>query len=184
MKQLRCAVFMACTFLTACGPSESDLSVLGRAQRIQENAPVKASAQVVINAPVGRVWEILTAIPNWPHWQHDVSSATLDGSFKEGVAFTWTTGGSRIQSRLVLVKPERAVVWTGRASIAKAVHVLTLTAVAPGETIVRSNESMDGFMLPWFYSSADLQISEETLLENLKSAAEFHAARASESTGH
>ncbi len=55
MKQLRYAVFMACVLLTACGPSEDDLAALGRAQKIQENAPVKASAQVVINAPVGRV---------------------------------------------------------------------------------------------------------------------------------
>ena len=177
MRHLRYVALMTCVLLAACGPSENKLSALGRAQQIQESAPVKAYAQVVINAPVERVWRLLAAIPDWPHWQHDVSSATLDGPFKEGTTFNWVTGGNEIHSRLVLIKPDSVVAWTGRASVAKAVHVLKLTAVDSGTTIVQSNESMDGFMLPWFYSSADLQSSEETLLKSLKVAAESDPAR-------
>ncbi len=184
MKQLRCVVLMGCVLLTACGPSEGKLSTLGHAQAVDENAPVKASANMIISAPVKRVWALLVAIPNWPHWQPEVSSATLDGSFEEGTSFTWTTGDNKIQSRIVLVKPEKAVAWTGHASVAKAVHVLTLTAMEPDKTMVESKESMDGFMLSWFYSSADLKTSEETLLKNLKVAAESNPRSGLESVAH
>lgn len=184
MKRLRYAVLMGCVFLTACGPSEGKLSTLGHAREVEENGPVKASANVIIDAPVERVWTLLVEVPSWPHWQPEVSSATLDGSFEEGTSFTWTTGDNKIQSRIVLVEPEKAVAWTGRVSVAKAVHVLTLTAMDPHKTMVESNESMDGLMLSWFYSSADLKTSEETLLKNLKVAAESDSKNGPESAAH
>jgi len=137
---------------------------------------VKASSSIVIDAAPGRVWNILANVAQWPRWMHGVSHATANGALGEGVFFEWNTGDTAIRSHVVLFVPDKAVAWTGEASLAKAVHVLKLSALDSGHTRVDSMESMDGPMLSWFYSSSDLQSSEDQMLKDLKMAAEMLAS--------
>lgn len=163
---------LGCCLLAACGPSDNALAVLGSHGEIQQDAPVKASSSIVIDASPERVWNILVNAAEWPRWLHGVSHVSIGGALNNDVSFEWNAGGTAIRSRVVLFAPDRTVAWTGRASVAKAVHVLTLSALDPGHTRVQSMESMDGPLLSWFYSSSDLQTSEDQMLKNLKAAAE------------
>lgn len=178
MKRLRPYVWIPVCLLalTACAPSDEALSALGRQQQIQQNAPVKASAEVVIHAPIERVWTLFTDVQQWPRWQHDISQTSATGPLADNVAFTWQAGGTPIHSNVVLFTPEKTVVWTGRASIAKAVHVWTFTSLGPDTTRVSCRESMSGPLLAWFYTSDDLQGTLDHWMRDLKVAAESGAA--------
>jgi hypothetical protein len=153
------------------GVSDSQLDQLARNGNIQENAPVKASSEITINAKHDLVWALLTDVNSWPKWQKDISKAEMRGPFQPGTEFTWTSG-TQIRSRLALVQSPQALAWTGQAYKAKAIHVWTLEALPNGQTLVRTKESMDGFMLTVFYSSKKLKESQERWLSSLKAAAE------------
>lgn len=162
--------------LTACAPSDNTLFELGRNQQIQNDAPVKASSDMLIHAPVDRVWSLLANAQNWPRWQHDVTQVSIEGPLRQDVSFAWQAGDASIHSHVVLFMPDKALAWTGSASIAKALHVWTLTSVGPDTTRVVCRESMDGFLLARFYSSAELQTSIDHWMNNLKVAAESNAS--------
>jgi uncharacterized protein YndB with AHSA1/START domain len=139
--------------------------------QIDDNAPVKASTEIVVAAPIDKVWKVLSDIDGWPKWQPAISSAESAGPLKAGTEFTWRTGATRIKSRLALVAPNTDLSWTGKAFGAKAIHVWHLKAV-DGGTLVSTRESLTGFMLRMFYSSKKLANSQKEWLQALKRAAE------------
>jgi len=155
-------------FLTA-GISDEELA---RSGRIRENAPVKASLEITIHAPVEKVWGLLTDVTNWPKWQPDISSTQIAGPLEYGTAFSWTIGGTRIESQIALVRPYEQFAWTGRAYMARAIHVWKLQRVSGDQTLVKTEESMNGFLLSLFYSSKKLEQSDQRWLDRLKLAAE------------
>ena len=163
----RCTVLIF-LFLVA---SASD-DELARSGKIRENAPVKASLQIIIHAPVEKVWGVLTDIANWPKWQTDISTTEIAGPLQAGTTFAWTAGGTHIKSRLALVQPYNQFAWTGTAFGAKAIHVWKLSRLADDQTIVKTDESMQGFLLTLFYSSKKLQETDQRWLDRLKLAAE------------
>jgi uncharacterized protein YndB with AHSA1/START domain len=159
--------------LTACSnASERDRTALAAAGQIQQNAPVKADVQISINASPDKVWSILTNINNWPRWQTAISAAQVHGPLAPGTAFTWSAGKMRVESQLALVKPVQQIAWTGTAMKAHAIHVWTLEALPTGGTLVKTTESMDGFLLAVLYTSQDLAESDQLWLANLKREAE------------
>jgi hypothetical protein len=139
---------------------------------IRENAPVKASLAIAIHAPVEKVWLLLTDVTNWPKWQPDISVTKIDGPLESGTAFSWITGGTRIESRIALVQPYEQFAWTGRAYMAKAIHVWKLQRLSDNQTLVKTEESMNGFLLTIFYSSKKLEETDQRWLDRLKLAAE------------
>ncbi|HXR14637.1 MAG TPA: SRPBCC family protein [Terriglobales bacterium] len=159
------------------GASVSD-DELARSGQIREDAPVKASVQIVIHATVEKVWSVLTDITGWPKWQSDISTAAITGPLQEGTTFSWTTGGTHIKSRLALVQPCNQFAWTGTAFGAKAIHIWKLSRLAGDQTMVRTDESMQGFLLTLFYSSKKLEETDQRWLDRLKLAAESSAGHA------
>jgi len=53
-----------------------------------------------------------------------------------------------------------------------AIHVWTLTALPDGGTLVSERESLTGWFISFFYSSAELQQVDQRWLTALKVAAE------------
>lgn len=151
--------------------SDSRLQQLAADGQIQQDAPVKASSEIVIDAPPERVWAILTDVNDWPKWQRDISRADMRGPLQPGAEFTWTSG-MQINSRIALLRPPQAFGWTGKAHNARAIHVWKLEPLPNNQTRVSTNESMEGFMLSAFYSSKKLKESQEHWLASLKTAAE------------
>jgi uncharacterized protein YndB with AHSA1/START domain len=141
--------------------------------RIDEEAPVKASHEVRIEAPVERVWELLSDVPSWGTWYPDVHDVHLDSGVKADARFTWANGKARIKSTFAVVDAEREITWTGVSSGAKAVDRNVLQPTGDGgATRVFCEESMAGPLLVLFFDSAKLKAGMEEWLSALKTAAE------------
>lgn len=153
-------------------PSQSHLDQLARSGAIDENAPVKAHLAITINAPAEKVWGLLADLKDWPKWQPDISDVQLSGPVQSGSSFSWNSGGSEIHSKIVVAQPQERLVWTGTAYGAKAIHAWTFEPQPDGRTLVKTDESMNGFLLSLFYSSEKLKEGDQGWLDDLKQAAE------------
>jgi uncharacterized protein YndB with AHSA1/START domain len=113
-------------------------------KNINNNAPVKCSKSIVINANSAKVWSIMTNIDNWATWQTDISKPKLNGELKPETTFDWKTGGAGIHSTLHTVEPNSFFGWTGKTFGMYAIHNWALTETN-GQTQVSVEESMEGF---------------------------------------
>ena len=109
-----------------------------------ENAPVKCSKSIMINADTKKVWSVLTNINDWTTWQKDISQSRLNGELKPETTFDWKTGGAKIHSTLHTVEPFKALGWTGKALGTFAIHNWKMME-ENGNTRVVVEESMEGF---------------------------------------
>jgi len=140
---------------------------------INPQAPLVARKEVFIQASPEVVWEIHTAIDDWPRWHPGVDTARLEGPLAAGSAFRWKSGGLSIASTLQVVEPNQRIGWTGRALGTRASQVWMFEAQGDG-TMLRTEESMQGWLvgilkllMPGF-----LEESLDTWLESLKREAE------------
>lgn len=126
---------------------------------INSNAPVKCSRSVIINANIEKVWSVITDINNWSNWQTAISNTKLNGSLTPGTSFSWKTGGVKIHSVLHTVKPYQQFGWTGKTWGMFAIHNWVI-AENKGQTIVRVDESMEGFMAKLFKKSFNVNLEK------------------------
>lgn len=119
---------------------------------INNNAPVKCSKTITINANSKKVWTVLTNINNWATWQTDISKPKLNGALKCETTFDWKTGGAKIHSTLHTVNPSSQFGWTGKTFGIFAIHNWILTETND-KTTVEVNESMQGFLAVLFKKS-------------------------------
>lgn len=119
---------------------------------INNNAPVKCSKSITINASSEKVWEVMTNIDSWATWQTDISKPKLNGELKPETTFDWKTGGAKIHSTLHTVDPNKHFGWTGTTFGMFAIHNWTLTDFK-GQTKVSVDESMEGFFAMLFQKS-------------------------------
>ena len=68
---------------------------------IDTNAPVFARKEIVIHAPVEKVWELQTDIENWNRWQPDITSAKLEGALEDRGFHLDTTLMSKMMRALI-----------------------------------------------------------------------------------
>jgi polyketide cyclase/dehydrase/lipid transport protein len=147
------------------------------AMKINESAPAVGSAEIVVAADPEVVWEVLAAIEDWPSWNPDVTSASLEGGLTEGSTFRWKAGSATITSTLQRVERPRLIAWTGKALGLRAIHVYRLEAHGPG-TFVSTAESWDGPVARVFRKRMQETMSKaiEAGLGYLKAEAERRAS--------
>ena len=121
-------------------------------KNINNNAPVKCSKSITIDASSAKVWNVMTNINNWSSWQTDISKPALNGELKPGSTFDWKTGGARIHSTLHTVEPFQNFGWTGKSLGMLAIHNWTLNEIKD-QTQVSVDESMEGFFAKLFKKS-------------------------------
>lgn len=140
---------------------------------VTENAPVKSSKSIFINAAPEKVWQVLTDVNNWPKWNKDIPKAKVSGEIKPGTTFDWKTGGAAIHSAIHTADSCQALGWTGKTFGASAIHNWTLVA-GNGGTTVKVDESMDGFLSKLFRKSFQKNLENGMLswLEQLKAECE------------
>ncbi|CAL9407974.1 hypothetical protein SUDANB145_01599 [Streptomyces sp. enrichment culture] len=143
---------------------------------IDEQAPVISRDDIVIDAPLERVWRIQTDVESWPAWQPGVSSSVkrTPGPLRPGSSWVWSTEGlENITSTVKQVRPGHRIVWGGPAQGITAVHVWTFTRAEDG-VHVHTEESWSGE--PVTADTARLQealdASLDTWLHNLEQRAE------------
>jgi len=141
--------------------------------RIDEKAPITTAYEVCIEAPVERVWELLSDPPNWETFDPDIHDVHLDSGVKADARFTWRNGTVRMKSRFAVVEGAREITWTGVAYGAKVVHRHVLGPTGDGgATRLLCEESMAGPLLILFFNNAKLQAGLKKWLGALKTAAE------------
>lgn len=140
---------------------------------IDTNAPVFARKEIVIHAPVEKVWELQTDIENWNRWQPDITSAKLEGALEAGTIFRWKAKGLNIVSTLHTVIPLKQIGWTGLSLGMFAIHNWMFEARGK-TTLVVTEESLSGWLtrLMILLDPRFLEKSLETSLNNLKFMAE------------
>jgi uncharacterized membrane protein len=110
---------------------------------INRQAPAVAERQVVIEAPVERVWAVLTDIADWGRWQRGVSEVSVHGPLEPGTSFHWKAGRFGITSTLAEVLPPWRIAWEGKTMGVRVLHAWHLRALGGG-TVVETAESFDG----------------------------------------
>ncbi len=140
---------------------------------INNDAPVKCSKTITINASSEKVWAVLTDIDKWTEWQTDISSAKTNGELQPNNTFQWKSGGVNIYSTLHTVEPYKFFGWTGKTFGLFAIHNWTLSELN-GQTQVDVEESMEGFLAALFKNmfNKNLEKGMETWLNLLKQTCE------------
>src|SRR5688572_23045720 len=140
---------------------------------INRNAPVVVELDITVDAPLDRVWELHTAVGDWPRWNPGIDRARLNGEFAPGAVFEWETAGLEITSTVRAVEPARRTVWGGPVQGIDGIHVWTFEQLPDGVR-VHTAESWDGDPVradPAGLGAA-LHASLEAWLAALKAAAE------------
>ncbi len=164
-------LFVCLLFLIGCGPSIESIHKIVKEGKIPEKTSVKASEAIEINASVEKVWNLISDIDNWKGWMPNVTEVKLKGKPAVDVEFDWTNNGTEIHSKIGILEMNKKIGWSGVASIAKAAHIWELNE-RNGRTIVKTEESFDGFMLSIFFGKKKLSDSLKEWLLQLKKAAE------------
>lgn len=119
-----------------------------------------------------RVWEVLSAVADWPAVDPAISDVHLSAGVAVDAPFTWVNGHAHITSRFAVVDRSRELTWTGVSFGARAVHRHVLHSASGGGTRLESTESMAGPLLTLMYSSTKLDRGLAGWLAAVKAAAE------------
>ena len=149
---------------------------------IDRAAPATAEGETLIEADPATVFAVISAIDDWPAWNPDVKSATLDGELQPGAVFRWRAGPSRLTSTLEVVDPPREIGWKGKTMGIRAVHVFRFEE-SGGGTLARSEESWVGPIASLFkgYSRRTLAKTIADVLAHLKAESERRVGSAARS---
>jgi hypothetical protein len=140
---------------------------------INRYAPVIGRSEIEINADPETVWKVLADIENWPNWNPDVKSVSLEGDLVPGTKFKWKTEAGTITSTLQQVDPPETMAWNGKIMTIKAVHVYKLE-LKDGKILVSTAESWEGLLARTLRGNMQksLQKSLDAGLQYLKVAVE------------
>jgi hypothetical protein len=150
---------------------------VNRSLDINRAAPAIASGEALIEADPETVFSVISAIGEWPSWNPGVRSARLEGPLEPGTVFRWKAGPSSLTSRLEVVDPPAAIVWTGRTMGIRAIHAFRFEA-RDGGTLAHSEESWEGLIASLLkgWSRRTLEKGIEDVLAHLKAESERRAA--------
>ena len=141
--------------------------------QINQNAPVKANAEILINATPEQVWAVLTNINQWTKWNSKVSKSVANQPVAKGSSFSWTINGAKIHSQLHTVETFKSFGWSGKTFGATAIHNFYLSA-SNGGTLVKVEESMEGWLVRLFKNKMNKDLAKDMVywLEQMKAECE------------
>lgn len=140
---------------------------------IDTKAPLTARKEILIEAPIEKVWARQTDIDGWPAWQPDITAAKLEGPLVTGSLFRWKAKGLNIVSTLHTVEPQHKIGWTGVSLGMYAIHNWTFEAHGDTTRVI-SEESLSGWLtrLLKLLDPKFLEKSLEASLQTLKNRVE------------
>ena len=141
---------------------------------INKNAVLKTSKEIEIHAPVTTVWKIHSDINTWEKWHPDISSALLKGTLEAGSTFEWKSDGYKLKSTIMEAAENNILGWKGAGFGASAIHVWEFITLDNGNTLVRTKESMDGWLVKLFKGMMNKKLNDslDTWLTALKDQSE------------
>ncbi len=140
---------------------------------INEKAPAVSKQNILIHAPIEKVWSVLTNINNWPSWQSAVKEAKLKGTLAEGTEFVWKAGGLTFHSKIHTCNENHSFGWTGKTIGAQAIHNWKFETKENG-VLVSVEESLQGLFPSLMKKQSKKSLSEgmSKNLNELKAACE------------
>ncbi len=134
--------------------------------KIDYNAPLHAEKDILISAPLEKVWLELTNIDQWSKWQPDLTSSKLDGMLATGTMFYWKAKGLDITSTIQILEPMQSIGWTGKSLGMQAIHIWTFEKRENG-TYVKTEESLSSWF-PSILKLFDPKFLEKSLQNSLQ----------------
>jgi uncharacterized protein YndB with AHSA1/START domain len=140
---------------------------------IDRQAPAWAEHRITIQAPIEKIFALLTAVQAWPDWNPAVKNVRVDRTLAPGVTFYWKSGGISIASTVQQLDAPRFIGWTGKAIGTRAIHTWTLEPTANG-VVVTTAESFDGWLVRLMKKAMQTTLDDalQSTLQKLKVAAE------------
>ncbi|OQK15324.1 hypothetical protein AU255_17785 [Methyloprofundus sedimenti] len=142
--------------------------------QINNGAVLKTSKEIEIYAPISAVWKIHADINAWKNWHPNISYAVLEGDLETGSYFEWKSDGYKLKSTIMEVDENNILGWKGSGFGASAIHIWEFTTLDNGNTLVRTKESMDGWLVKLFKGMVNKKLNDslDAWLAALKSKAE------------
>lgn len=156
MKQI--IILFCLTAITTLGSAQNRAQIL-----INREAPVVQNHSIVINETPEHIWGILSNVQAWSEWNRKVKDVYFEGELKNGSAFTWKSGSSKIRSKVHTFDQNKSLGWTGKAFGAKAVHIWHFEEVENG-TKISVEESMEGWLIALMRNKMNKILKEDMIL--------------------
>lgn len=103
------------------------LEALAKEGKINEDASIKDSHSIIINASVDTVWGIIRDAKKWSEWNGDIKDVNVPGELTEGTEFAWTFDGTKYNATVQALDDKgHTLSITGKSSWIKSVHVWQL----------------------------------------------------------
>ena len=83
----------------------------------RSSAPVRAFAEIDIDAPRPQVWAILTDIAAWPTWNPAIRESVRDERFEVGTRFRFSIEMGTLKCKVTATDPPRSFSWKGRVLV-------------------------------------------------------------------
>jgi uncharacterized membrane protein len=132
--------------------------------KTNHEASLKDYQSIIINAPIQRVWDIISAIDQWSNWNPLVkSSKKIDQNH-----FDWKVGKTKLSATIRKNNPPLVFSWISSSLFSTRIHVWKLEKTEESQTIATVEESIEGFLIPLFKNHNSLHVELLTWLSQLK----------------
>ncbi len=136
--------------------------------------------EIIINAPLARVWSVLTDFAQYPQWNPFIRE--IAGEPREGGALRVTLGPPdgktmTFKPRVTIFRPEQEFAWLGTLGFAWVFggeHFFRLSATPDGSTRFVQGEKFGGALMPllWKNLDSDTKGGFEAMNQAIKQRAE------------
>jgi len=123
--------------------------------------PKEISTQVVINAPVARVWQVLTNFEAYPQWNPFIKSITGESKQGESLVVRIEPPGGQgmtFKPKVLVWAPNREFRWKGKLLVKglfDGEHIFELSTNPDGSTTLVQREMFTGILVPLFAKMLD-----------------------------
>lgn len=164
-------LFLSVLLFWGCAPNAQIVKKLAENKKMIKNAPIEAMSFIIINAPVQKIWKIVTDVDDWPSWYPLLSESRISGEFEIGSKIEY---GGFFKHRLTIgaVEPPNTAVLYGTYMGFQGITMWQLDTLSETQTRVTFKESSDGGILSVLYSNSQLKKYLTRWLVKLKDKAE------------
>ena len=144
---------------------------LAQEGKINENASIKDQHSIIINAPIERVWNIVSNVAAWPEWNGEIKNLKISEPPVEGTKFDWKIGRMNLSSQIQLMEKPGVIAFTGKSTLVKRIYVWSFET-DDKQTIASLSTSLQGWFTVWVENHRSVYNELLSWLELLKQKAE------------
>lgn len=129
--------------------------------KANKKASVYAQSSKVIAQPIEYLYQRLADISSWASWRGGIQEVKVIDKNTKHPRFEWKSDGFTYYSQVHTADGLNEFGWTGRIAWIKAVHNWSFERVGKSKTIVRIEESLEGFGATLFKNKLPLLIAKD-----------------------